>query len=57
LPTGRAIISRKAVKGIAEIGRSIASLSLPTLVVMEGGYNIESLGENVANLLAAFVSS
>jgi len=41
-------------QGIAEIGRSIASLNLPTLVVMEGGYDIESLGENVVNLLAAF---
>jgi len=41
--------------GIVEIGRSIASLNLPTLVVMEGGYNVEALGKNVVALLVAFV--
>jgi acetoin utilization deacetylase AcuC-like enzyme len=42
-------------QGIAEIGRSIASLNLPTLLVMEGGYNVEALGKNVVALLVAFV--
>jgi acetoin utilization deacetylase AcuC-like enzyme len=42
-------------QGIADIGRSIASLNLPTLLVMEGGYNIEALGKNVVALLVAFV--
>jgi acetoin utilization deacetylase AcuC-like enzyme len=41
--------------GIVEIGRSIASLNLQTLVVMEGGYNVEALGKNVVALLVAFV--
>jgi len=52
-PLGDFAITRQ---GIAEIGRAIASLNLPTLVVMEGGYAVESLGENVASLLAAFDS-
>ncbi len=40
--------------GIAAIGQEIAGLGLPTLIVMEGGYHIPSLGENFASLLAAF---
>jgi acetoin utilization deacetylase AcuC-like enzyme len=42
-------------QGIAEIGRSIASLNHPTLLTMEGGYNVKALGENVVALLVAFV--
>ena len=33
------------------MGRRIASLGLPTLVVMEGGYAVEALGDNVAAFL------
>jgi acetoin utilization deacetylase AcuC-like enzyme len=44
-------------QGIAAIGRAIAGLNLPTLVVMEGGYAVEALGGNVASLLEAFVHS
>ena len=33
------------------MGRRIASLQLPTLVVMEGGYAVEALGDNVAAFL------
>jgi acetoin utilization deacetylase AcuC-like enzyme len=33
------------------IGRRIAALGLPTLVVQEGGYAIAALGENAAGLL------
>ena len=40
--------------GIAAIGQRIASLELPTLIVMEGGYNTEQLGANTVNLLAGF---
>jgi len=36
------------------IARRIASLGLPTLVVMEGGYAVEALGANVAALLEGF---
>ncbi|MEK7327375.1 MAG: histone deacetylase family protein, partial [Chloroflexota bacterium] len=41
--------------GIREIGRRIEAMGLPTLVVMEGGYNNEALGENIVGLLSAFV--
>jgi acetoin utilization deacetylase AcuC-like enzyme len=37
-----------------EIARRIASLGLPTLVVMEGGYAVDRLGPNVAAFLSAF---
>ena len=33
------------------IGRSIAALGLPTLVIQEGGYAVAALGENAAGLL------
>ncbi|MFO0802398.1 MAG: histone deacetylase family protein [Gemmataceae bacterium] len=35
----------------AEMGRSMRSLGLPTLVVQEGGYNLDSLGASVAAFL------
>jgi acetoin utilization deacetylase AcuC-like enzyme len=34
------------------MGASIASLGLPTLTVMEGGYNVAELGRNVAAFIA-----
>lgn len=37
------------------IGEKIASLKLPTLFVMEGGYNIPNIGINVANTLEGFL--
>ena len=36
------------------IGQRIATLGLPTLIVQEGGYAIEALGENVVALLRGF---
>ena len=36
------------------LGRAIAGLGLPTLVVMEGGYAVDSLGANVAAFLEPF---
>ena len=36
------------------IGKLIANLTLPTLFVMEGGYDIKELGINVVNVLQAF---
>ncbi len=42
-------------QGIAQIGIRISDLNLPTLVVMEGGYNNEALGLNIVTLLEAFV--
>ncbi len=35
-----------------EIGAAIGALDLPTLTVMEGGYKIEALGDNVAAFLS-----
>ena len=37
-----------------EIGRRTAALRLPTLVVMEGGYAVEALGDNVGSFLSGF---
>jgi acetoin utilization deacetylase AcuC-like enzyme len=36
------------------IGRAAASLKLPTLFVMEGGYAVEALGTNIVNALQGF---
>ena len=38
----------------AKIGGHLAQLNLPTLFVMEGGYAIAQLGENVVNVLRGF---
>jgi len=34
------------------IGACIATLGLPTITVMEGGYDVAALGRNVAAFLA-----
>ena len=41
-------------EGIGEIGRRISALDLPTVVVMEGGYNNEALGRNIIAFLSPF---
>ena len=41
--------------GFNAIGRRIAALGLPTTIVQEGGYLLETLGENAAAFLQAFV--
>ena len=41
-------------EGIGEIGKWIAVLHLPTLIVMEGGYNNDALGRNIISLLGEF---
>jgi acetoin utilization deacetylase AcuC-like enzyme len=40
--------------GVSEIGRRIAKLGLPTVVVQEGGYSLERLGEDVVAFLRPF---
>jgi acetoin utilization deacetylase AcuC-like enzyme len=40
--------------GIEAIGAHIAALQLPTVVIMEGGYNTAALGPNVVSFLQAF---
>ncbi|MBN2117859.1 MAG: histone deacetylase family protein [Anaerolineales bacterium] len=41
-------------EGIAEIGKRIAALELPTAIVMEGGYNNAALGRNIVSLAGEF---
>ena len=43
--------------GIQEIGKRIAALQLPTVIVMEGGYNNEALGKNMIGFLGEFHES
>lgn len=43
-----------STEGIREIGRRIALLNLPTVIVMEGGYNNEALGRNITAFLGEF---
>ena len=38
-------------------GADIAALNLPTLFVMEGGYDIEEIGLNTVNVLQGFTSA
>ncbi len=52
-PLGDFKITRQ---GIHEIGKHIAGLRLPTLIVMEGGYHLPTLGENFAELLKPFTN-
>jgi len=41
-------------EGIREIGQRISSLGLPTVIVMEGGYNNDALGRNIVSFLGEF---
>jgi acetoin utilization deacetylase AcuC-like enzyme len=45
---------RVTSSGIREIGREIANLGLPTVIVLEGGYNNHALAENMLSFLASF---
>ena len=45
-----------STQGIGEIGRRIASLGLPSVIVMEGGYANEALGRNILAFLSNFNS-
>lgn len=50
-PLGRFMLTRD---GIGEIGYRIAALKLPSAIVMEGGYNTDALGENIAAFVEKF---
>ena len=39
------------------MGQRIASLGLPTLTVMEGGYAVSEVGTNTVNLLTGLENS
>jgi acetoin utilization deacetylase AcuC-like enzyme len=41
--------------GFTEIGRRVHALGVPSAIIMEGGYNTDALGENVAAFLGNFV--
>jgi acetoin utilization deacetylase AcuC-like enzyme len=41
-------------QGIGRIAKEIASLALPTVIVLEGGYNNDALGRNILAFLGAF---
>lgn len=43
-----------ATSDYSPMAKRIASLGLPTLIVMEGGYAVEALGANVAEFLSGF---
>jgi acetoin utilization deacetylase AcuC-like enzyme len=51
-PLGRIKVS---TQGIGRVGQKIAELNLPTVIVMEGGYNNDALGVNIVEFLSAFV--
>ena len=41
-------------KGFGHIARAIGELGLPTVLVQEGGYNVDDLGKNVLSFLGGF---
>ena len=41
--------------GFRAIGKRIAALNLPTVIIQEGGYRLDMLGENAVAILGAFV--
>ena len=45
---------RVSNRGFTAVGEKLASLGLPTVLVQEGGYNLEALGPDVMAVLAAF---
>jgi acetoin utilization deacetylase AcuC-like enzyme len=48
-PLGKIKVSSE---GIGEIGKRISALNLPTVIIMEGGYNNEALGRNIVKFLS-----
>jgi acetoin utilization deacetylase AcuC-like enzyme len=43
--------------GLAEVGRCIAALQVPTVIVQEGGYGLDQLGEHALAFLRPFAGS
>ncbi|MEL0330317.1 MAG: hypothetical protein VXB74_16890 [Deltaproteobacteria bacterium] len=37
-----------------QCGKQLSQLNLPTVFVLEGGYALEMVGQNVANVLIGF---
>ena len=40
--------------GYRTMGKMLGALGLPTMFVMEGGYSVEKLGVNIAQVLGGF---
>ncbi len=51
-PLGKIKVS---TQGIGRVAQKIAALNLPTVIVMEGGYNNDVLGVNIVEFLSAFL--
>ena len=45
-----------STEGFGELGRRVGALGLPTLVVQEGGYHLESLGSNVRSFFGGLLA-
>jgi acetoin utilization deacetylase AcuC-like enzyme len=43
-------------QGYCEIGKRLASLHIPVFAVLEGGYNLATLGESVSAFVSAFIT-
>lgn len=52
-PSGTFRVSRK---GFHAIGRALAALEMPTLIVQEGGYNLRNLGGNLTAFLDGWMT-
>lgn len=48
---------RVTTPGFSRIGRAIAELGLPTVLVQEGGYLCDALTENIASFLTGFLDA
>ncbi len=48
---------RVGVSGLDSVVRMVADLNLPTVIIQEGGYNIERLGAYVVRLLTGLIQS
>ena len=46
-----------SLDGFSEIGARLAGLEIPTLIIQEGGYNLDALGTAVVNFLSPFESN
>lgn len=46
-----------STEGFARIGAAIAALGLPTVIVQEGGYLCDELGDNLAAYLTGFTNA
>ena len=48
---------RITTKGFGKIGAELGAVGLPTVVVQEGGYLSDALGDNLGSFLTGFQAS